>query len=162
MTVEHLLRVFVDVSDMLFKTDLTLIHSGKEKKNGSGLWLGKGTSPWCNSPPRWFEAKKKKMLHLWFWKCTLFWFWICWTFFLHVFLPLIAHSDSLHWSQHEPGPILWPSHCDMELGEPLGMCSLLSLNTEYVSCDTIQRWRSDTLLLLCVVARIFSVLWCHL
>lgn len=32
MTVEHLLRVFVDVSDMLFKTDLTLIHSGKEKK----------------------------------------------------------------------------------------------------------------------------------
>lgn len=32
MTVEHLLRVFVDVSDMLFKTDLTPIHSGKEKK----------------------------------------------------------------------------------------------------------------------------------
>lgn len=60
MTVEHLLRVFVDVSDMLFKTDLTHIHSGKEKKNGSGLWLGKGTSQRCNSPPRWFEAIKEK------------------------------------------------------------------------------------------------------
>lgn len=64
MTMEHLLRVFVDLSDMLFKTDLILTHSGKEKK---WLWL----MTWCrhksvmysNSPPRWFEAKKK-MLHL--------------------------------------------------------------------------------------------------
>lgn len=141
------------------KTDLTLFHSGKEKKIALAYDLVKAQVRDVTLLRGGLKQKKKcctcdfenVLLHIILVLNLL-------NIFLHVFLPLIAHSDSLHWSQHEPGPILWPSHCDMELGEPLGMCSLLSLNTEYVSCDTIQRWRGDTLLLLCVVARIFSVL----
>ncbi|KAI3368717.1 hypothetical protein L3Q82_025412 [Scortum barcoo] len=40
-------------------------------------------------------------------------------FAVRLMLVVIVPSDSLHWSQHEPCPILWPSHGHVVLGQPL-------------------------------------------